>query len=116
MSDLSYESAKELRDVGFEVPKKWRGEWRHFEVDENNVAFLNKEEREEKAVYIPTLSELIEACGLGFAHLSRKPDESWEASSVAIAKKGVMPYLIEEIAKTPEEAVKNLWLKLNGKT
>lgn len=56
------------------------------------------------------LSELIKACGKGFWTLERgyevdkiNPPDEWMATSEKITRHGF----------TPEEAVANLWLKLN---
>ena len=59
-------------------------------------------------VKCPTLSELIEACGIKFDRLDR--DKSiWEVRG------GVNYCDIKTEAKTPEEAVAKLWLALNQK-
>ena len=75
-----------------------------------NEADLAKLDEEEVAV--PTLTELIEACGDGFDKLCRYKDRRglfWKCWGI---KKGIIE--IYETS-TPEEAVANLWLKLNKK-
>jgi hypothetical protein len=59
-------------------------------------------------VYVPTLSELIEACGDGFYSLERiHPNGTWKALAQWIAKSFT--------SDTPDEAVAKLWLALNKK-
>ncbi len=63
-------------------------------------------------IYIPTLSELIEACGDNFASLQKKVT-GWTAFSFT-DKTGKI-YSVAGEGKTPEEAVTKLWLALNKK-
>ena len=71
----------------------------------------------------PTLSELIEACGNRFKSINRIEDDLWEAEGYEFNKnernteiKGIiMGKKFSIFDKTPEEAVANLWLKLNEK-
>ena len=59
----------------------------------------------------PTLSELIEACGDGYFELNKSLIRgNWRA--IWGEPTGVKA-VIESESKTPEEAVANLWLKLN---
>ena len=62
--------------------------------------------------YIPTLDELIEACGLRFGELQRDIDDIGEVIWYAAERsyKGVYGK-----GKTPEEAVAKLWIELNKK-
>ena len=89
---MNYELAKQLKDVGFpqDIPT------------DKKASFIG-------SVKIPTLSELIEACGNDFKYLERlrEPDEegSFWAQSDNIGVAGT----------TPEEAVASLWLALNKK-
>ena len=57
-------------------------------------------------IALPSLSELIEACGGDFWSLTNKSD-GWEVVNMNKCEK------IIEIGKTPEEAVAKLWLKLS---
>lgn len=60
--------------------------------------------------YVPTLSELIEACGERFFRLSHSKNNdgtSWDAESWEVGE--------IETGKNPEEAVANLWLATNKK-
>ena len=77
--------------------------------------------RREDFVYVPTLKELIEACGEGFTTLERKignpfnytgiPDKTvwWSARMGDRLGDYVNP------GSTPEEALARLWLALNTK-
>lgn len=57
---------------------------------------------------VPTLSELIEACGKGFIYLAQNDDYSeWKSCGDGLE---------ERTGKTPEEAVAKLWLALNTST
>jgi hypothetical protein len=85
---MTYELAKQLKDAGFPFIKC---------------------EHDESSIKIPTLSELIEACGAGFDHLMRV-DEGFLAfpNDIDVKNDGE-----DYLGKTPEEAVAKLWLKLN---
>lgn len=65
-------------------------------------------------IYVPTLSELIEACKEKFKKLEYFPDTENEVNSW-----GAFPIIGEGellgIGSNPEEAVANLWLTLNKK-
>lgn len=107
---MTYELAKELKDAGFS--QTGNGLW------SGNVGKINLESilpgevfgiAQEDFVYLPTLSELIEACGYGFFNLeywSHPAHNSWLAKGTT----GV-----EIKGSTPEEAVARLWLALNKK-
>lgn len=59
----------------------------------------------------PNLSELIEACGDEIEAIHREA-KGWVAVETLFNSSGnVFPYQVG--ASTPEEAVANLWLKLN---
>ena len=95
---------KELKDKGFPIPDcpEWiiRG-------DGPLAAVIWKDK------YVPTFSDLIEACGIldvsKSFHLSRismRIDPAWSAS---------LDSSFNGQGSTPEEAVANLWLALNKK-
>ena len=109
---LSWETTKKLKDKGFPVSQvmggeEWKGEKVYFDGTKSEsgkkIGFL-----------IPTLSQLIDACGNQFAYL-RAMENDWHAA-------GERPY---DGADSPdgehcggdgatyEEAVANLWLDLN---
>lgn len=64
----------------------------------------------------PSLSELIEACGMEFASLNYMSAPRWFAfrKSSVLAGKNVTGEIIAFEGTTPEEAVANLWLALNN--
>lgn len=101
---IDYKVAKQLKDAGF--PAK-EGEYYYGDHGQVYPQRFNRKQAMHFLTYIPTLSELIEACG----------DEEF---SIQIFKHGTsigFPYRKGKddmpICKTPEEAVANLWLKLN---
>lgn len=91
---MDYELAKQLKESGYpQIPKGITAVYPNFE----------------DPPYIPTLSELIEACDIGGHILLIKlsSSEMWEAQHT----KGTR--LNSGLGKTPEEAVARLWLELN---
>jgi len=60
--------------------------------------------RSSDRVYVPTLEELIEACGENFGSLDKRHD-GWLASA---------NYAQDCFAETPAEAVARLWLALQN--
>ena len=93
---MTHELAKQLKDAGFpQEGNKYQGPQK-----EAGEATLSNE-----LVLIPTLSELIEACGDISFSLNKTNTGFWIESV-----KGDT-----ETYPTPEEAVANLWLALNKK-
>lgn len=106
---MNYELAKKLKDAGFPQEKK-QGKYRfenEFETDELVLEI-------EQPIYVPTLSELIEACGW----ISLDPDYLGRWIAIERALKD-SPNSDEPArgasGSTPEEAVALLWLELNNK-
>ena len=91
---MDYELAKRLKDAGF----LQHGTGKRVGNPEQIVA------RREDFAYVPTLDELIEACGDKFENLRRLPDGDWLAWSTSP---------VNRMAATPTEAVALLWLSLN---
>ena len=95
---MTYELAKKLEKAGF------------------NRKPFDYQEYQANASF-PTLSELIEACGDKFRKLilhsenKKHPGLIWQAGANQHKAKGI----VSTRASTPEEAVANLWLKLNNK-
>lgn len=94
---MDYELAKKLKEARF---------------DQENTGQYNSTEFSD-GTYVPTLSELIRACG-----------DKWESLSVDGIRNKYISFSkkVEELesqggyfgrGETPEEAVANLWLKLN---
>ena len=136
---MDYKLVKSLKDAGF--PQTGERDWYcdgviMYDKDEEN-GILEKCEETEPIKYrgdswcdscgmaidpdnmaeIPTLSELIEACGDGFRSLIvlKGKNRAYRATNT-------LPILNEDgydfeeaIGKTPEESVAKLWLKLNEK-
>ncbi len=105
---MTYELAKELKDAGF--PQKERGDCVHNSNTEWGTScdcFSTGD-----YAYVPTLSELIEACGSNdaFVLFRREIDGVWTASG----SEGKTNDSDKE-GSTPEEAVARLWLALNKK-
>ena len=106
---MNYELAKELKDNGFPFKYPAKEVLLPSGKIESVEDFI---ESVDKRVPIPTLSELIEACGIAFFDLRRCIDKYnttliWAASS--INRGGYV------MGKTPLEAVARLWLVLNKK-
>lgn len=111
---MNYELAKELKDAGFPNSRAWLDNGAGYWVDKGEFVYE-----------VPTLSELIEACGdniLGL-HRTHGPDNNpngWFADTHTHAcdcgKTECQGFNWEhEEGATPEEAVARLWLALNRK-
>ena len=103
---IDYKLAKQLKEAGFLQKGKSGEHWAKGYQGGKRTTFIacsmmcgSKDE-----CYIPTLSELIEACGDRFFEL-RKDPERW---SCAGRVEGINFY-----GKTPDIAVAKLYLKLN---
>lgn len=106
---ISYELAKKLKETGF--PQKGR-----ILINKNNEVFDWMELK--IGIICPTLSELIEACGIEFASLNYLSAPRWLAfrKSSILAGRNVPALGMEGFeGQSPEEAVANLWLALNKK-
>ncbi len=115
---MDYELAKELKDEGF--PQK---SGNHLSDAKNCKAHgcMKGLPLSCHTAYLPTLSELIEACGEEFDSLDApvwdlEKNPTWEASAMYDPHSLELPEIFyEERGKTPEEAVARLWLALNKK-
>ncbi len=108
--------ATQLKEGGF--PQKWT-DGRYFYLHDQPTAILferikdGMDERgniidyRETLTAIPTLDELISACGDKFGGLDRKSDGKWWAWSIANADL--------EPRNTPEETVADLYLDIQSK-
>lgn len=92
---MNYELCKQLKDAGFKQSGKGNTICVSFSLHN---------------IYVPTLSELIEACGDGFGGL-QKEDGYFNAYSKSDLNKKVLK--IYSTGLTTEEAVAHLWLALN---
>jgi hypothetical protein len=111
---MNYELAKELKEAGFPQPDLLpvdgvqrlyglgKGEWK----SKNGGAI----------VYVPTLEELIAACGAGFgaAILSLHPTTKW-AVGESVHDDDIYIGATYAEAPTLTEAITRLWLALNKK-
>lgn len=108
---MTYEKAKELKDAGFPQGKTLAIPKDSGILDSDGTLYLPKE-----PVYIPTLSELIEACGEDFMLTNECGQwEAWSGSVSSMVRMGESGAKYECTGSTPEEAVANLWLALNRK-
>jgi len=97
---MTYELAKKLKDAGFSQEPKPNG----FGMLVGKTK-IDGGDGIDDPVWFPSLSELIEACRDKFQDLYRDySDNSWRARDRRDK---------QEFGSTPEEAVANLWLKLN---
>lgn len=112
---MNYKLVKKLKDTGF--PQKRTGKYFALGGEYEYPIIPCKEEYE--TVSIPTLSELIEACGDDFESLVLenypKGNKYWKAYQTDESYKGdcVVDCCGYESGDTAEEAVANLWLELN---
>lgn len=116
---ISYELALKLKEAG------WTQENPEYVFDgqELEQSTLHEEVCENVSVFAaPLLEELIAACGEELQTLGRRESidgtKYWAASKYELGSldwEDIAPY--EELKKgnSPEEAVANLWLKLNEK-
>lgn len=92
---MEYNLAKKLKDAGF--PKV-------------GMVEISYKDGIEEELWFPSLSNLIDACGDGFIELKhelRSGNHKWFASCI--------PFYVPVEGSTSEEAVANLWLKLQEK-
>jgi len=102
---MDYKFAKQLKDAGFPHKHSMLGG-----NDGDSEYCFYAEFLKGEYICVPTLSELIEACGYKFDALNKiKNIGIWRASGF------LDHYLIALDGSTPEEAVANLWLELNKK-
>mgnify|MGYP001559052370 CR=1 FL=1 len=97
---MNYELAKKLKDAGWVQ-----------NTDNVDQFIYDDDYTEESGCYLPTLSELIEACDPHWAdfELVNNLDSHGKWQCTRGDKHG------EGIGETPEEAVANLWFVLNKK-
>ena len=101
---ISYELALRLKNAGFPQPN-WK------EVEGRNFIekyYLWKTKNKER-IFMPTLSELIEACGVPISIHGFKNDY-WSVKNGTDSSKGIITEGL-----TFEMAVANLWLALHEK-
>lgn len=110
---ISYELAKELKDAGFAADRDVLGTQTGVGGGHTWLYGPKGVESDDMA-YVPTLSELIAACGEDFELLTIQPvGEKWRADSWPFGGKKMN---VEGKGQTPEEAVAKLWLAVHKKT
>ena len=108
---LSYKLAKQLKDAGFAHVIKWGT---NYYIKSGQLLYWNdidnEFEIEREGIGIPTLSELIKACGR----------IDFKLRQMYSVRENKIFYVIEipgaddmERCKTPEEAVTKLYIELN---
>lgn len=114
---MNYELAKQLKGAGFSQNPQGQGYF--INVTGNPFVFQSFNENE---VYVPTLSELIHACGEDFIKLvqTNKLDEKEKEMSKEVFGREIghwmaYSYRYYTDGSTPEEAIAKLWLLLNNK-
>ena len=109
--EIDYKLALALKDAGF--PQEGKGKK---QIYQNKVpcemASSEVDGGKHEVFYIPTLSELIEACGDGYMTLERSK-AGWIAN--ISPKENTIISTYPEHYENLEIAVAKLWLKLNGK-
>ncbi len=121
---ITYETARKLKDAGF--PQKSEISWvcttdynwrcnRCGTKESNAVSVPESCPNLDCNAYIPTLSELIAACGDRFRLFNRLANEhpTLQQKGGWLAVSGEFEERIDAFGDTPEEAVANLWLELN---
>ena len=119
---INYKLAKKLKDVGFQQKYYFGVSYYVADKDIPNTIHIHtpdapgfyNEKRLPIKVKIPTLSELIEACGDGFASLNKGIDNKFHAWATRTDTVKHIEDIYGE-GEVPEEAVANLWLKLNDR-
>ena len=111
---MNYELCKKLKDAGFPQRRGCSACLQGYAFDFKVVPY--EEAFGDDYVSLPTLSELIEACGVDFPSLTRDYGDNSEIEWICNSPEydcGSMGEITR--GSTPEEAVANLWLKLNEK-
>lgn len=93
---MNYGLAKRLRNAGF--PQGGNGSW----IGPANTLVWRSRDR----IYVPTLEELIEACGGKSLKLVADAEGAWSAVSYVQAKSAE--------GSSADEAIGRLWLVLYG--
>jgi hypothetical protein len=107
---LNYELAFQLRQAGYPQSVQYGDAYRLPGIEE--LLSKSADEVSSTAVRIPTLEELIEACGVHFVHISPFVTAGKITGWDAAGGNGVFVHCE---GNTPSEAVARLWLALNKK-
>jgi hypothetical protein len=106
---MNYALAKRLKDAGFPQETKAYSRW---ECPHGFTPWSTAHVCNEPAIKLPTLSDLIEACGDQFIELDRA-DSQWLAQGGQIVDDCSLRRHKSEVGTTPDEAVANLWFALH---
>lgn len=112
---MTYKLAKKLKDAGF-PQKLTRGNSDAYLPGKEGIQTVIEILKEDSEyIKIPSLSELIEACGDRFMSLESQMNESgeWKAKCTTMFRDGIALHDNFVYGATPSEAVSNLWLELN---
>ncbi len=115
---ISYELAKQLKDAGFSQGTYMHYTCQHDEPLKCRLVSFKLHESDCDDVAVPTLEELIDACGDEFGRLIRQFQIGgifWTAYSSPRPNDINVPAYIVQIGSTPTEAVANLYLALKKK-
>ena len=109
---MNYKLAKQLKEAGFpfKSPKVWCVNKDHPEHLED-LAYTEIELPNTDAIILPTLSELIEACGGNYSDFELiKTAGYWKAKITLCHRMYYVDYLSD--GDTPEEAVAELFIEI----
>ena len=113
---MDFELARELRNAGFSnIQDVQHREGREFFAPDGRVSVYSLGQIAlAEDWFIPTLSELIEACDENFDSMYRGSDGSWLAASVSYDDRDALGVQRQkgESKDSPEDAVARLWLAL----
>lgn len=98
---MDYPLAKALKEAGFRQEGNGRS------IVDPRLIVARRVDR----AYVPTLEELVEACGERFHSLIRCGKVDWDACEWAEPSAHIQPIRVK--GSTPEKAVAMLWLGLN---
>jgi hypothetical protein len=111
---ITYETAKKLKELGFnqnlEREDEREGSWY------TDYGVLDEFHWSQPGYYVPTLSELIDACGKDFMLTNECGKwEAWSGSNSDFVRMGEGGAEFQCEAEEPEEAVALLWIQINTK-
>lgn len=101
--NMEYKLAEKLKNAGFPQPQD--------ALAKNSARVICKGE---DCAYSPTLEELIEACGDCLSHIKKWGGYWWAVSHCGHLEHEIFGNNLEEQAVDIEEALANLWIKLNN--
>ena len=117
---MNYELCKKLKDAGFpqnKPSKRCDRDVRSWFIDDSKFCedggYMTRGGI--KRAYVPTLSELIEACGEEFMLTNEGGVwEAWQGAESNVVRMGEAGAKHRCEGSSPEEAVANLWLAIKS--